>query len=161
MSTLHQIIYENVREGELYEKLDRNWVRCFACGHCCKIPDGQPGVCKVRYNGAEPCLCPGAMSAASLCAAHPIGFACAELLTSHVMSWLLGRRHMWRAFCTECAASCSLPFATVYSLRSLFEKMGTSVHRLLSLLRFQNPLCQRATSTLSGPTRRDSKERIT
>jgi pyruvate formate lyase activating enzyme len=50
MRTLHEIIHENVRDGELYEKLDRNWVRCFACGHCCKIPDGQPGVCKVRYN---------------------------------------------------------------------------------------------------------------
>jgi pyruvate formate lyase activating enzyme len=50
MSTLREIIHENVREGELYEKLDRNWVRCFACGHCCKIPDSQPGVCKVRYN---------------------------------------------------------------------------------------------------------------
>src|SRR6202162_1188886 len=50
MGTLHEIIHENVREGELYEKLDRNWVRCFACGHCCKIPDGQPGVCKVRHN---------------------------------------------------------------------------------------------------------------
>src|SRR5271169_389783 len=50
MSTLREIIYENVCEGELYEKLDRNWVRCFACGHYCKIPDGQPGVCKVRYN---------------------------------------------------------------------------------------------------------------
>src|SRR4029077_1506989 len=50
MSTLREIIHENVREGELYEKLDRNWVRCFACGHCCKIPDGQPGVCKVRYR---------------------------------------------------------------------------------------------------------------
>jgi pyruvate formate lyase activating enzyme len=25
-------------------------VRCFACGHCCPIPDGQPGVCKVRFN---------------------------------------------------------------------------------------------------------------
>src|SRR5260221_14341957 len=50
MRTLHEIIHENVREGELYEKLDRNWVRCFACGHGCKIPDGQPGVCKVRYN---------------------------------------------------------------------------------------------------------------
>jgi hypothetical protein len=43
MHTLREIIHENVREGELYEKLDRNWVRCFACGHCCKIPDGQPG----------------------------------------------------------------------------------------------------------------------
>ena len=50
MNTLREIIYENVREGELYEKLDRDWVRCFACGHCCKIPDGQPGVCKVRFN---------------------------------------------------------------------------------------------------------------
>src|SRR5258707_677291 len=50
MRTLYEVIHESVREGELYEKLDRNWVRCFACGHCCKIPDGQPGVCKVRYN---------------------------------------------------------------------------------------------------------------
>ncbi len=52
MPTLREIVYENVREGahELYEKLDRNRVRCFACGHCCPISDGQPGVCKVRYN---------------------------------------------------------------------------------------------------------------
>ena len=50
MGTLRDILYENVREGELYEKLDRNRVRCFACGHCCPIPDGQPGVCKVRFN---------------------------------------------------------------------------------------------------------------
>jgi hypothetical protein len=50
MNTLHEIIYENVRESELHEKRDRNWVRCFACGHCLKIPDGQPGVSKVRYN---------------------------------------------------------------------------------------------------------------
>ena len=50
MLTLRDIVYENVREGELYEKLDRNRVRCFACGHCCPIPEGQPGVCKVRYN---------------------------------------------------------------------------------------------------------------
>ena len=50
MPTLRDVIYENVREGELYEKLDRNRVRCFACGHCCPILDGQPGVCKVRYN---------------------------------------------------------------------------------------------------------------
>ncbi len=50
MGNLRDILYENVREGELYEKLDRNRVRCFACGHCCPIPDGQPGVCKVRFN---------------------------------------------------------------------------------------------------------------
>ena len=48
--TLRDIVYENVREGDLYEKLDRNRVRCYACGHCCPIPEGQPGVCKVRYN---------------------------------------------------------------------------------------------------------------
>src|SRR2546427_2056379 len=50
MPTVRDIVYENVREGELYEKLDRNRVRCYACGHCCPIPDGQAGVCKVRYN---------------------------------------------------------------------------------------------------------------
>ncbi len=50
MGTLRDVLYDNVREGELYEKLDRNRVRCFACGHCCPIPDGQPGVCKVRFN---------------------------------------------------------------------------------------------------------------
>src|SRR3974377_352356 len=44
MATLRDIVYENVREGELYGRLDRNRVRCFACGHCCPIPDGQPGV---------------------------------------------------------------------------------------------------------------------
>lgn len=50
MPTLREIVDERVREGDLYEKLDRNRVRCYACGHCCPIPDGQPGVCKVRYN---------------------------------------------------------------------------------------------------------------
>ena len=47
---LKRVLEENVREGELYEKLDRGFVRCFACGHCCRIPDGQLGVCKVRFN---------------------------------------------------------------------------------------------------------------
>ncbi|HSS97345.1 MAG TPA: AmmeMemoRadiSam system radical SAM enzyme [Terriglobales bacterium] len=50
MSTLRQVLNQQVREGDLYEKLDRNRVRCYACGHCCPIPDGQPGVCKVRFN---------------------------------------------------------------------------------------------------------------
>src|SRR5580693_149238 len=50
MATLRDIVDQQVREGELYEKLDRNRVRCYACGHCCPIPDGQPGVCRVRYN---------------------------------------------------------------------------------------------------------------
>ncbi|MDP9159255.1 MAG: AmmeMemoRadiSam system radical SAM enzyme [Acidobacteriota bacterium] len=52
MSTLRDVIHENVKEGatELYEKLDRNRVRCFACGHRCPISEGQSGVCKVRFN---------------------------------------------------------------------------------------------------------------
>jgi pyruvate formate lyase activating enzyme len=50
MPTLQDVLNENVREGELYERLDKNWVRCSACGHACKIPDGQAGVCKVRFN---------------------------------------------------------------------------------------------------------------
>ncbi len=50
MSTLKDVLHRQVREGDLYEKLDRGFVRCFACGHCCPIPDGQVGVCKVRYN---------------------------------------------------------------------------------------------------------------
>ena len=52
MATLRDILDERVREADphLVEKLDRNRVRCYSCGHCCPIPDGQPGVCKVRFN---------------------------------------------------------------------------------------------------------------
>ena len=50
MSSLGEILNQHVREGELYEQIERNRIRCFACGHCCPIPEGQPGVCKVRYN---------------------------------------------------------------------------------------------------------------
>ncbi|MBI2819776.1 MAG: AmmeMemoRadiSam system radical SAM enzyme [Acidobacteria bacterium] len=50
MPALQEILSENVREGVLYEKLDRNRVRCYACGHECPISDGQAGVCKVRFN---------------------------------------------------------------------------------------------------------------
>ena len=58
MPTLREVVDQNVREGDLYEKLDRNRVRCFACGHCCPIPDGQPGVCKVRFNRGGVLLVP-------------------------------------------------------------------------------------------------------
>ena len=58
MATLREVLQKAVREGELYENLDRGFVRCFACGHCCRIPDGQPGVCKVRYNQGGKLLVP-------------------------------------------------------------------------------------------------------
>ena len=54
MATLRDILTADarVREGDpaLWEKLDGNRIRCFACGHCCPIPEGQSGVCKVRFN---------------------------------------------------------------------------------------------------------------
>jgi pyruvate formate lyase activating enzyme len=52
VATLSDILNVRVREADshLVEKLDRNRVRCYSCGHCCPIPDGQPGVCKVRFN---------------------------------------------------------------------------------------------------------------
>lgn len=54
MPSLKEVLDRNVAEaaGELYEKLDRNRVRCLACGHRCPIADGQSGVCKVRFNRA-------------------------------------------------------------------------------------------------------------
>ncbi len=52
MPTLREILNQNVREAapELVQALDRNRVRCYSCGHECPIPEGQAGVCKVRYN---------------------------------------------------------------------------------------------------------------
>lgn len=50
MPTFAEILAENVREGELIEPLDRQRVRCYACGHCCRIAEGRAGVCKVRFN---------------------------------------------------------------------------------------------------------------
>jgi pyruvate formate lyase activating enzyme len=48
--TLGDVLARRTAEGELYEKLDHHAVRCFSCGHRCKILDGLKGICKVRYN---------------------------------------------------------------------------------------------------------------
>jgi pyruvate formate lyase activating enzyme len=52
MPTLGEIISEHVREAapELVERLEARRLRCYSCGHCCPIPEGQAGVCKVRFN---------------------------------------------------------------------------------------------------------------
>jgi pyruvate formate lyase activating enzyme len=49
-SPLGELLARHTREGELYEKLTGERVRCVACGHRCLIPPGQKGVCKVRFN---------------------------------------------------------------------------------------------------------------
>ena len=38
------------REGELYEALDENAVRCYACAHRCLIRESKRGICQVRFN---------------------------------------------------------------------------------------------------------------
>jgi pyruvate formate lyase activating enzyme len=69
MSTLRTILDERVREADptLYEKLDNNRVRCFSCGHRCPIPEGQPGVCKVRYNRGGTLYVPWGYTAGTQC----------------------------------------------------------------------------------------------
>jgi len=50
MATLADALAQNTREGELYDVLPDGRLRCYACGHCCPLPDGAIGVCKVRFN---------------------------------------------------------------------------------------------------------------
>jgi pyruvate formate lyase activating enzyme len=48
----------HTREGALYEPLEGNRIRCYACGHGCPIPAGFAGVCKVRFNRGGKLLVP-------------------------------------------------------------------------------------------------------
>jgi pyruvate formate lyase activating enzyme len=50
MSTLAEVLAHETREGELFERLPDGRLRCYACGHCCPLPEGAIGVCKVRFN---------------------------------------------------------------------------------------------------------------
>jgi pyruvate formate lyase activating enzyme len=50
MSTLAEVLARETREGDLYDTLPDGRLRCFACGHCCPLPAGAIGVCKVRFN---------------------------------------------------------------------------------------------------------------
>lgn len=48
--TLKEILAVRTSEGWLCNKLNNNWIHCYACGHNCKIPPGRFGVCRVRFN---------------------------------------------------------------------------------------------------------------
>jgi pyruvate formate lyase activating enzyme len=50
MSSLANILDDLTVEGELYETLEDNSLRCFACGHRCLIREGKRGICQVRFN---------------------------------------------------------------------------------------------------------------
>lgn len=50
MSELEKVLDRLTVEGELYEKLPDQAVRCYACGHRCLIREGRRGICKVRFN---------------------------------------------------------------------------------------------------------------
>jgi pyruvate formate lyase activating enzyme len=50
VSTLADVLAQTTREGTLYDRLPDGRLRCYACGHCCPLPDGAIGVCKVRFN---------------------------------------------------------------------------------------------------------------
>jgi len=57
MTLAEQLALHSV-EGDLYEPLEGNRIRCHACGHCCPIPAGFAGVCKVRFNRGGKLLVP-------------------------------------------------------------------------------------------------------
>jgi pyruvate formate lyase activating enzyme len=48
--SLAQILDEMTVEGELYQKLEDDAVRCYACAHRCFLKPGRRGICQVRYN---------------------------------------------------------------------------------------------------------------
>ena len=50
MSSLHDLLNRETREGELYDTMADGRLRCYACGHECPLPEGAVGVCKVRFN---------------------------------------------------------------------------------------------------------------
>jgi pyruvate formate lyase activating enzyme len=69
MSTLRAILDAQVREADtrLVEHLENNRLRCYSCGHCCPIPEGQAGVCKVRFNRGGKLYVPWGYTAGTQC----------------------------------------------------------------------------------------------
>jgi pyruvate formate lyase activating enzyme len=67
MSSLAKRLDSLTVEGELYEKLADNSVRCFACGHRCLIREGKRGICQVRFNQGGRLFVPHGYVAALQC----------------------------------------------------------------------------------------------
>ena len=50
MQDLGTLLDSLTSQGELYETLDTDSVRCTACAHRCRIRPGKRGICQVRFN---------------------------------------------------------------------------------------------------------------
>ncbi len=66
---LKDVLDQQVREAapELVEALERQRLRCHACGHQCPIAEGQAGVCKVRFNRGGKLYAPWGYAAGIQC----------------------------------------------------------------------------------------------
>src|SRR5215212_8061602 len=58
MPTLADVLAHETREGEIYGRMPDGRLQCYACGHCCPLPEGAIGVCKVRFNKGGHLLVP-------------------------------------------------------------------------------------------------------
>ncbi len=67
MATLQEVLEARTAEGELYQRLPRDAVRCYACGHRCYLPAGKVGICKVRFNRGGKLFVPRGYVAALQC----------------------------------------------------------------------------------------------
>lgn len=67
MPTLAESLSTFTRTGDLWERIDDRRIRCFACGHNCPIFEGQPGVCKVRFNAGGELRVPWGYVAGAQC----------------------------------------------------------------------------------------------
>lgn len=50
MTTIGEYLDMMTIEGDLFESMDNQAVRCLACGHRCLIREGKRGICQVRFN---------------------------------------------------------------------------------------------------------------
>src|SRR5918911_1120824 len=68
-ASLAEVLDEMTREAapELTEHLDKNALRCYACGHRCLIGEGRRGICKVRFNEGGRLMVPTNYVAALAC----------------------------------------------------------------------------------------------
>ena len=66
-SSLKTILKEYSKEGEIYDRLEDNKVRCYACGHRCLILPGLDGICRVRYNEGGRLMVPSGYVGAIQC----------------------------------------------------------------------------------------------